>query len=63
MAQTREAKTLDVSGTIQYGIPSGDPDGSISIPIYLLALERKYIYDSEVASTRTRSNSVNEWPG
>ena len=35
------------------------------IPIDLLALERKYIYESvderEVASTRARSNSMYEW--
>ena len=35
------------------------------IPIDLLALERKYIYDSveerELASTRARSNSMNAW--
>ena len=35
------------------------------IPIDLLALERKYIYDSvderEVASTHARYNSMNEW--
>ena len=36
-------------------------------PIDLLALERKYIYESvqegEVASTRARFNSMNEWQG
>ena len=37
------------------------------IPIDLLALERKYIYESvkerEVASTRARSNFMKEWQG